>query len=196
MGKETTVTRSMRLLIPCLVLHSAAVSYDWHTPPSQWDEPRLFHSSTLTADIEDRIALTKVSEIPTKPEAGANLDTLFSPNGAYWVAVVTSDTTELSEEPDQLCFYSQNADISAYIYNERDHLTGVSFINHYTNYNVTIEWINEKLLFFRVWWGRIAGSDLIIDVEAESIIWHEMVWWGGQAFQQYQQAADDAAENL
>jgi hypothetical protein len=25
-------------------------------------------------------------------------------------------------------------------------------------------WINEKLLFVQVWWGRIASSDIILDV--------------------------------
>jgi hypothetical protein len=174
------------------MLHSVAAAFNWHTPPDEWDEPRLFHSSTAAVDIEDRIVLAEVPQVETGPEAFAELDTLFSPNGAYWAAVVASDITDDSYMSNQLCFYAEDPDVSVYIYNERDYLIGLSLLDHYTNYTVTIEWINEKLLFLRVWWGRIAGSDLIVDVESESIIWHEMIWWGDQAFRQFQQAANDA----
>ena len=38
-----------------------------------------------------------------------------------------------------------------------------------------VKWVNEKLLFMRPWWGRIAATDLIYDVEAERFIYAESV---------------------
>jgi hypothetical protein len=35
------------------------------------------------------------------------------------------------------------------------------------------QWLNEKLLFIEVWWGRIHASDIIVDVEKRQIIYHE-----------------------
>jgi hypothetical protein len=35
------------------------------------------------------------------------------------------------------------------------------------------EWINEKLLFIRVWWGRIVSSDLLLNVEQGSLLYAE-----------------------
>lgn len=38
-----------------------------------------------------------------------------------------------------------------------------------------VRWINEKLLFIRVMWGRVAGTDLILDVETEQIVYEGTV---------------------
>jgi hypothetical protein len=49
-------------------------------------------------------------------------------------------------------------------------------------------WLNEKLVFVRVAWGRIAFSDLIFDVEKRELVFHEEARYGQLAFEQYQQA--------
>jgi len=53
-----------------------------------------------------------------------------------------------------------------------------------------VRWVNEKLLFVRVHWGRIQASDLLVDVELGSVIWHERADNGEIAYQQFQQACD------
>jgi hypothetical protein len=35
-------------------------------------------------------------------------------------------------------------------------------------------WINDKLLFVQVWWGHIASSDLILDVEKENFLYDKL----------------------
>jgi len=35
---------------------------------------------------------------------------------------------------------------------------------------VRTTWLNERLLFVQVWWGRIASSDLVIDVERGALL--------------------------
>ena len=48
-------------------------------------------------------------------------------------------------------------------------------------------WINEKLLFVRVHWGRILASDLLIDVESGELLWHQLAEAGDIAYAQFQQ---------
>lgn len=90
--------------------------------------------------------------------------------------------------------YSSNQ--GYYFYVEGGRPQGSVTIVAEKNYSVRIEftelfglsdvkWINEKLLFMRPWWGRIVGSDLIYDVEAEKIIHAETVTDSYLAYQQY-----------
>lgn len=38
-------------------------------------------------------------------------------------------------------------------------------IREHANQAVRLNWLNEKLLFVRIWWGRIVSTDLILDVD-------------------------------
>jgi len=51
-----------------------------------------------------------------------------------------------------------------------------SFIDHGNTFSAS--WINEKLLFVQVWWGRMASSDLIFDVNQGTIIYNEFAHYG------------------
>jgi hypothetical protein len=41
------------------------------------------------------------------------------------------------------------------------------------NGGVRTDWVNEKLLFIQVWWGRIVSTDLIFDVDARRFVYQE-----------------------
>ncbi len=43
---------------------------------------------------------------------------------------------------------------------------------------VQVQWLNEKLLFVEVWWGRIASTDLILDVSTKTFLYREMAEYG------------------
>jgi len=53
----------------------------------------------------------------------------------------------------------------------------LTFQNHASG-SVSIRWLNEKLLFGRVWWGRIYSTDFILDVEKEQFIYKQMAHYG------------------
>ncbi len=42
------------------------------------------------------------------------------------------------------------------------------------SYETKYEWINNKLIFVRVWLGRIIALNLILDIEKESFIYKEV----------------------
>ena len=53
----------------------------------------------------------------------------------------------------------------------------ISFHDH-GNGGVFAQWLNEHLLFAEVWWGRLASTDLIIDVNTSKIIYAEDAVYG------------------
>ena len=74
------------------------------------------------------------------------------------------------------------------VFNERRYLVKVRFpgvrdIND-------IRWINERLLYIRAWRGRTRGTDIVIDVESESVTHQEPFGWGEIAFEQFKQCAE------
>lgn len=72
------------------------------------------------------------------------------------------------------------------IYAEKDHLTDITFKELWGLSEV--RWVNDKLIFMRVWWGRIAATDMLFDVETEQVPYAEMVTDGAQAMQQYRES--------
>jgi hypothetical protein len=45
----------------------------------------------------------------------------------------------------------------------------IEFRDHAT-YGVSHTWLNDHLLFLRVWWGRIVSSDFILDAASGAIV--------------------------
>jgi hypothetical protein len=56
-------------------------------------------------------------------------------------------------------------------------LLRLSFTDHGSG-GVQVRWLNEKLLFIEVWWGRIASTDLILDVDSATFLYKEMAEYG------------------
>ena len=51
-----------------------------------------------------------------------------------------------------------------------------SFKDHGNTFSAS--WINEKLIFIQVWWGRIASSDMILDISSHKFIYNEFAHYG------------------
>jgi hypothetical protein len=47
-----------------------------------------------------------------------------------------------------------------------------------TNGGVSAHWLNEKLIFGEVWWGRIYATDFMFDVEQNKFVYREMAHLG------------------
>jgi len=155
--------KSVQTALVCLFLSVPTLVYAFHTSPECWKEPRMFHSGPVWKDLSPKIKLNRIAEpVPA--------DATFSPNKAYAFWVKQSDAK-----------HPRHSDI--YIFTERKYVLS----NSYDDIDGidTPKWINEKLLTVRVWWGRIAATDVIIDVEAEKIIYSEMVEYGGIAYEQF-----------
>jgi hypothetical protein len=56
-------------------------------------------------------------------------------------------------------------------------LLKLSFTDHASG-GVSVELLNEKLLFAEIWWGRIASADLILDVSSQTFLYKETAQYG------------------
>ena len=133
--------------------------------PSRWKEPRRFHQ------IFDPYMAGGMGVFKSDPPA-ALLTPVHSPNKIYYYMTEKADFTRKGP------WYTK-----VYIYTEQDQLTCVELADH-ANQDPVISWINEKLLYIRVWWGRQLGSDLILDVEKSRFVHREMVVDGRILFEQ------------
>ena len=150
------------------------VSSGWpsHTRPDRWKKPRVFHT-TVDKRYSERFFVWRA---PLTQIAG---EKMLSPNKAYWFSVTEPDTMKPGP-------YKLQVDI----YNERDYLVRLDVLDIYGNFKSHAEWINEKLLYARLWWGRVLGVDFIFDVEKEQIIYKENINDGNIPFIQWQQAKE------
>lgn len=141
----------------------------WHTSPDMWREPRLFHTDDPYLDYLDRIALVRTdSPLPLSTPISEDA---ISPNRAYSFILHGLDTNP--------------ADVRIRIDVERPYVLELVVKDIDTRYGPRIEWVNEKILFVRVWWGRVLGADILVDVEREKILYEEIVQNGVIPFQQF-----------
>jgi hypothetical protein len=56
-------------------------------------------------------------------------------------------------------------------------LRKLTFIGHGTG-GVKLDWLNERLLFGRVWWGRILSTDFILDIQNREFIYQQNAYYG------------------
>jgi len=138
---------------------------DWHTSPDKWKKPRLFHCP-FEPEFAGRITVDHCGISARLPERQ------FAPNQAYWFARIDPDRTKAGP---------WNTEVL--VHTERDYLVRIGLRDIHDCRDIA--WVNEKLLRIRVWWGRVCATDLIVDVERESILYREMVWDGVIPFQQY-----------
>ncbi len=137
----------------------------FHTRPSCWQEPRI-HSAP---DLHPEPDLLRIS--------GSLETAVLSPNGAYGFAM--RETEGDAENPRRAI-----VEISV----ERPYLLQAAMPN--ARSVEPPKWVNEKLLYLRVWWGRVAGTDYLLDVEAERFVLGEGFNYGGIAYQQFQQCKE------
>lgn len=130
-------------------------------PPDCWPEARVVHSADDWKRLKENFKIEKIKL--EKPVRFENV----SPNKAY------SFKTE---------WFRLEARIS--IYAEKDSLTIIKISDERGVSDV--RWVNEKLLFMRIWWGRIAIEDVIFDVERDKVVYTEPAMDGYLAYQQYQ----------
>lgn len=157
--------RIIFLLITLFVLTLSGVAFSkdqWPgLPPDCWKESRNFHNGSGSQNWKPNIAFEHVplQEFPEK---------LFSPNKGYYFVRE-----------------GWRGKAALYIYSEKDYLIKISFNKLH---GIKEKWINEKLLFIQPWWGRIAATDIIYDVEKEKVVYVEDLADGHIAFDQFQKS--------
>ncbi len=155
------LTATLLSLVPTLAL-SAQTAF--HTSPACWTEPRI-HSEVRVNDVE-----LNIQHI----DGNMPHESVPSPNHAYSFFLIEEVIPE-----------NGTSRVEITIYNERPQLLHIALPS--VRGIAQPQWINENLLSVRIWWGRIAGSDYIIDVEREVVVIQQAFVYGANAFQQFKQ---------
>lgn len=128
-------------------------------PPDCWNESRLVHTGDEGRYWEKNTQISRFDgPRPKGGETSPNKGYAFIRQGEWPRARILVDA-------------------------EKGYLISIEFSDLQGLGNVS--WINEKLLFIRVWWGRVAGTDLVFDVEAETLLYTEQFYDGYLARQQF-----------
>jgi hypothetical protein len=133
-------------------------------PPDCWTKPRIYHDQDRDNPWKKNVTIARVQTKKLKPG-------VYSPNKAYFFV------KEGKGRPD--------AKITVYA-EKKDHLIEIRFVELFALTDA--RWINEKLLFMRPWWGKVAATDIIYDVEKEMVIHSESVKDGAIAYRQYRES--------
>jgi hypothetical protein len=115
-------------------------------------------------NYSQRIILREAANFGTsKPEGNK----VYSPQHTAWVSQSSPD-------------YSQPEPWSTTVVTATpvgSKVLQLAFQNHASG-GTSVQWLNEKLLFGRVWWGRIYSTDFIVDVEKEQFLYEQMAECG------------------
>ena len=136
---------------------------------SEWTKPRNFHVA-FEQEFQRNI------EVAGEEKEGPPETAKFSENEVYWFNVEPYD----EKGSLQRILLSGEGDVA------------ITLKDTYSNFPIKVRWINEKLVFIRVWWGRIEGTDMIFDVEKQEFLSREMIYDGTQLYNQTQQALGKA----
>jgi hypothetical protein len=121
--------------------------------------------SAFDASFADKIVVRKARSTELPVPTG---EKKFSPQRARWLIVKEPNLMKPGPRPTTVSVSGTNSDSA---------LLELSLIDH-ANGGTQTEWLNEKLLFVRVWWGRIVSTDLILDVEKMTFPYREMANYG------------------
>jgi hypothetical protein len=145
-------------LIPFLASAAPAASQD--VPPC--DSAKVQYSP-----VEDRyLEKIKVQGV-TELQVPDNVEKQFSPQRTFWLFAVQPNYQK--DGPWTTTVLIKSADGNT--------MRKITFIDHGTG-GVKLEWLNERLLFARVWWGRILSTDLILDVQNREFLYQQNAYYG------------------
>lgn len=156
----------LSLILPGLIISAFAQEKD-NLADDCDDYGRVYYESPADSSISN-IIVTDLAPTDEELKNIANLPLHRSPHGTRWVVIQSPDF--LREDP-----WMTNV----YIFGNRANplRRKISFRDH-GNGGVHAQWINEKLISLRVWWGRIVSTDMIFDVENANFIYMEDANYG------------------
>jgi hypothetical protein len=138
-----------------------------HSPATAQNLPKCGETkvqySPFDAAYANKIVLesTTDSKVPTQAS-----EKQYSPQQTMWQTKIESDY--MKEGP---------WSTTVYIGSGSPAVLKLSFIDH-DNSSAQVQWLNEKLVFGRVWWGRVYSTDFILDVQKREFIYKEMAHYG------------------
>jgi len=111
----------------------------------------------------EKIKLQAVTEL----QVPDNVEKQFSPQRTFWLYAAQPNYQK--DGPWTTTVLIQSADGNT--------KRKITFIGHGTG-GVNLQWLNERLLFARVWWGRILSTDFVLDVQNREFLYQQNAYYG------------------
>lgn len=127
------------------------------------DELEVRYSAPEIMPLSNRVTIQPLASRPTS--VLADKDPEFKPHSPHATAAFNRVRI-----PDFTKSDPYITSIQVFSLSGEPHAWQLNFIDHGNN-NVEIRWLNEELLFLRVWWGRIVSTDLIFQLSTGSFIY-------------------------
>lgn len=155
------------------LLGSAPARSDSASPtnPVCWKTPRIYHPGGAKG-LEIEHAAARVLQVRNVAATLGQPRTL-SPNGAY----AFSYSERANPGPP-----SGSTMVSLRVFNEKHTLLSLEADD--VRSLQSPRWVNEKLIYFRLWLSRLAGVDVLVDVEEGRIVRMEAFSDGGTLWRQ------------
>jgi hypothetical protein len=116
--------------------------------------PPVSYSSPSRASLE-RLTIHRIAIEDSAADRIARFSRTNSPWGSRWVACAPADTMRPGPWTTRLYVVDATDRCQCIEIEARDH----------ASYGVTCEWLNDKALFVRCWWGRIVSTDFVLDTQ-------------------------------
>jgi hypothetical protein len=149
---------SLLALIPLFASPALATAQD--VPPC--DSAKVQYSPVEDKYLE-KIKVQGVTEL----QVPDNVEKQFSPQRTFWLFAVPPNYQK--DGPWTTTVFIKSADGNT--------MRKITFLDHGTG-GVKLEWLNERLLFARVWWGRILSTDFILDVQNREFLYQQNAYYG------------------
>ena len=147
----------------CASLNFFLATWTFGQTPGACRDQKVTYGSA-PAFIQKRISLTRLDASAKVATSG---NRVFSPEGNRWFISVSPD-------------YSKSGPRTTTLYIGNRAGGAAALQARFTNddKDFAANWINDKLLYIQVWWGRITSSDLILDVDKGTFLYDEFANYG------------------
>lgn len=152
----------MRVLHVIIMVAVAALMCGCRTESASTSDASLPVSySAVAAESLDRLSIRRMT---LDDSAAARIGALAGTNSPWGSRRVICDPADFMRDGPwitRLYIFAGEASRRCIEVEARDHANG----------GVTFEWLNDRALFVRCWWGRIVSTDFVLDAETSRLVY-------------------------
>jgi hypothetical protein len=152
--------RQFGLSLLALVSFTALPGYSQDVPPCE-------NAKVQYSSVEDKYMEKIKVQTVTELHVPDGVEKQFSPQRTFWLYATQPNYQK--DGPWATTVLIKSADGNT--------MRKLTLIDHGTG-GVKLAWLNERLLFVQVWWGRILSTDFILDVQNREFLYQQNAYYG------------------
>lgn len=161
-----TDTGMAALWVACLLIGVSVLTCTLALAQAQ-EIPPCETAKVQYSPVEDKYMEKIKVQAVTEMEVPEGVEKQFSPQRTFWLYAAQPNYQK--DGPWTTIVLIKSADGNT--------MRKLTFVDHGTG-GVTVQWLNERLLFARVWWGRILSTDFILDVQNREFLYQQNAYYG------------------